>query len=69
MNGGRLGFVVSHPFARKEAKGWGTELLWNPQPFICVQISPPRVNVLRMTGPSGMKVFVDLIGPENRTGI
>ncbi|MGA2171377.1 MAG: hypothetical protein ABSG62_24605, partial [Terracidiphilus sp.] len=22
------GFVVSHPFARKKAKGWGTGLLW-----------------------------------------
>jgi len=22
-----LGFVLSHPFARKKAKGWGTELV------------------------------------------
>jgi len=27
MNGFRTGFVVSHPFARKKAKGWGTRHL------------------------------------------
>jgi len=27
MNG-RLGFVVSHPFARKKANGWGTGTFW-----------------------------------------
>jgi hypothetical protein len=26
---GRLEFVASHPFARKKAKGWGTELLFH----------------------------------------
>jgi hypothetical protein len=25
---GRLMFEVFHPFARMNAKGWGTELLW-----------------------------------------
>ena len=24
---GRITFVLSHPFARKKAKGWGTEFL------------------------------------------
>jgi uncharacterized membrane protein YsdA (DUF1294 family) len=29
----RLRFAVSHPFARKKAKRWGTEDLWNTQLF------------------------------------
>ena len=28
MNRVRVRFVVSHPFARKNAKGWGTEILF-----------------------------------------
>ena len=31
MSEGLFGFVVSHPFAKKTAKGWGTQLFCKRQ--------------------------------------
>ena len=42
-----LGFVVSHPFARKKAKGWGTALaVGNYAPAGCVSCRQSKENQL-----------------------
>jgi len=50
MNGW-LGFVVSHPFARKKANGWGTGALEvRRREFIAERKPvPQRVGLLKMT--------------------
>jgi hypothetical protein len=48
---GRSSVVVSHPFAKKKAKGWGTGLLWIIRRlFISGRNSLSRVRLLKMTG-------------------
>jgi hypothetical protein len=46
---GRFRVEVSHPSARKKAKGWGTEGLGASGPVHFSRNSPTRVMMLRMT--------------------
>jgi hypothetical protein len=51
-----MGFVVSHPFARKKANGWGTGAFGLVRRgFISARNSLSRVKVLRMAPLGGVQ--------------
>jgi hypothetical protein len=51
-----LGFVLSHPFARKMAKGWGTELVLVQAAVNRVIFKQPQVHIeLPKAIPQGLK--------------